>query len=561
MPRMKLAIKKTLKNPVDPDAIISLLLKDRGLEHDKTFINPPNPNLINFSSFFTEAYYKKNLSATLSVLARIKENNETIVVYCDYDADGITGGAILWETLHLLGFNVFPHVPDRKTEGYGFSTVGIDLVKEKYNPTLIISVDHGIMGHQQIAYAKTLGIDVIITDHHSKAEKDPADARAIFHTSQLSGSGVAYFFSKTIFEKLKSLASEKAKTHLFRHFLNDYQALAAIGTVADLVPLTGASRSVVKHGLKALSKSQRPGFKHLFIDAGIVDRDMSPYDVGFIIAPRINAFGRLTHAIDALRMLCTVSESKASELAKKSGTVNKNRQALVEVGIEQALQQVKDLSEKIIIVSSPDWNEGIIGLIASKLVEKYYRPAVVLAISDGHAKASVRSISGIDITTFLRKYEKLLISIGGHAMAAGFSIEVKNSEKFKKIVLSDAKKTISDEELIPTTQVDIEIPFELNTLQLAHALERLSPFGVGNPFPVFSTEGQIVDKKLLGKNSDHLKLMIKSDNSLPIECMFFKQGMLIDELQVGEIKKIVYKLEINRWNGREKVNMMGKLIL
>ena len=185
MPRMKLAIKTTLKNPVDPDAIISLLLKDRGLEHDKTFLNPPNPNLIDFATFFTPAYYKKNLTATLGVLKRVKENNETIIVYCDYDADGITGGAVLWETLHLLGFKVFPHVPDRKSEGYGFSKVGIDLVKEKYNPTVIISVDHGIMGHKEITYAKTLGIDVIITDHHSKSETDPVDALAIFHTSKL----------------------------------------------------------------------------------------------------------------------------------------------------------------------------------------------------------------------------------------------------------------------------------------------------------------------------------------------------------------------------------------
>ena len=560
MPRMKLAIKRTLKEPVSVDEIVSLLLKDRGLEKDADFLNPPNPNTIEFASFFTPAYYKKHLLSTLSTLKRIKENNETIVVYCDYDADGITGGAVLWETLHLLGFKVFPHVPDRKSEGYGFSKVGIDLVKEKYNPALIISVDHGIMGHKQISYAKSLGIDVIITDHHSKAETDPTDALAIFHTSKLSGSGVAYFFAKTVFEELKPSLDDKASTTLSKNFSNDYQALAAIGTVADLVPLTGASRALVKHGLKALTKSSRPGLKHLFIDAEIVGRNMSPYEVGFIIAPRINAFGRLTHAIDALRMLCTVSESRASELAKKSGTVNKDRQALVEIGIEQALKQVNE-TDKIIIVSSPDWNEGIIGLIASKLVEKYYRPAIVLAISDGHAKASVRSITGVDITAFLRIHEKLLISIGGHAMAAGLSIEVKNLEKFKKAILTDAEKNITDEQLIPTTRVDMQIPFEMNTLQLAHALEYLSPFGVGNPYPVFSTEGQIADKKLLGKNSDHLKLMIKSGDILPIECMFFKQGALHDELKIGEKREFVYKLEINRWNGREKVSMMGKKVL
>ncbi len=560
MPRMKLAIKRTLKNPISSSEVVSLLLKDRGLENDSEFLNPPNPGSIDFGSFFEQDYYEKNLAATLSLLTQINKSDETIIVYCDYDADGITGGAVLWETLHLLGFKVFPHVPDRKSEGYGFSKVGIDLVKEKYNPKLIISVDHGIMGHSQISYAKTLGIDVIITDHHSKAETDPTDALAIFHTNKLSGSGVAYFYAKTIFEELKDLVDDKTKTHLTKHFQNDYQALAAIGTIADLVPLTGSSRALVKYGLKALTRSERPGLKHLFIDAEIVGRNMSPYDVGFIIAPRINAFGRLTHAIDALRMLCTVSDAKASELAKKSGMVNKDRQALVEIGIEQALKQV-NASDKIIIVSSPDWNEGIIGLIASKLVEKYYRPAIVFSISDGHAKASIRSISGIDITAFLRKHDEHLISLGGHAMAAGLSIEVKNLEKFKEVVINDAKENITDEQLIPTVHVDMEVPFELNMLSLAHALESLSPFGVGNPYPVFATEAEIVDKKLLGKNSDHLKLMVKSDGVLPIECMFFKQGVLHDELKIGEKRKIVYKLEINRWNGREKVSMRGKMII
>ena len=185
MPRMKLVIKRALKNSISASEVVSLLLKDRGLESDSEFLNPLNPSTIDFSSFFTPAYYEKNLLLTLTTLKRIKENDETIVVYCDYDADGITGGAVLWETLHLLGFKVFPHVPDRKSEGYGFSKVGIDLVKEKYNPALIISVDHGIMGHKQISYAKSLGIDVIITDHHSKADTDTADAQAIFHTSKL----------------------------------------------------------------------------------------------------------------------------------------------------------------------------------------------------------------------------------------------------------------------------------------------------------------------------------------------------------------------------------------
>ncbi len=555
---MKLDIKRTIKEHTAAQQIIELLLKDRGLDKNSDFFSPPNPVDIDFETFFDKKKYQQSLASTIALLTDIKESEKTIVVYCDYDADGITGGAVLWETLHLLGFKVMPHVPNRRTEGYGFSKVGIDLVKEKYNPALIISVDHGIMGHEQITYAKTLGISIIITDHHSKAETDPKDAIAIFHTDKLSGSGVAYFFAKTIFEKLPPSTTNNKQ--LTTNFSNDYLALASIGTIADLVPLVGPSRSIVKYGLSALSKSKRPGLKHLFIDSQIAGRDMTPYEVGFIIAPRINAFGRLTHAIDALRLLCTVHDEKAKELAKRAGDVNRDRQGLVEVGVEQAFKMVQE-KDKIIIVSSPDWNEGIIGLIASKLVEKYYRPSIVLSVSDGYAKASARSISGFNITEFLRAYKEYLMSVGGHAAAAGFSVKHDMLEKLVKALRKSAQDQITDEQLIPTTKVDVEIPFESNSLELARLLESLAPFGVGNPYPTFSINAKIIDIKLIGKNSDHLKLMVKGENGLPIEALFFGQGAMSKELNIGDERQLVYKLEIDRWNGREKLKMMGKVIL
>jgi single-stranded-DNA-specific exonuclease len=288
---MKLNIKRTVGKDVSTDKILAFLLKDRGITADQEFLNPPHPKDIDFSSFFPKSFnFDKKFEKVIELLQKIKEENRTIIVYTDYDADGITGGAILWETLHLLDLKVMPYVPDRKTEGYGFSEKGIDAVKEKYDPALIISVDHGIMGHEQISYAKSLGISVIVTDHHQKGETEPEAAFAIFHTDKLSGSGVSYFFSKKIFDSFPSPTTNYQL--LTTNFSGDYLALASVGTIADLVPVVGASRSVVKYGLEAFAKTRRHGILHLLKQAQIADKEISPYEIGFIIAPRINAFGR-----------------------------------------------------------------------------------------------------------------------------------------------------------------------------------------------------------------------------------------------------------------------------
>ncbi len=341
---MKITFKHEVKtdNKINAKFLIELLLKNRQIKNVKEFLNPPHPSKIKLTDFG----FKKEIKASLKLLEKIKKNNEMIVVYTDYDADGITGGAILWETLNLLGFNVMPYVPHRKLEGYGFSKKGIDAVKKQFNPALIISVDHGITAWDKVKYAKSLGIPIIITDHHLKPEKLPDEALAIFHIPELSGSGVAYFFAKAIFEHFKSqsrkenipeVLHEKSSNFtsgvkaLEANFNNDYLTLASIGTIADLVPLLGPSRSIVKHGLEAFSSIKRVGIKHILREAGIEGKKITPYDIGFIIAPRINAVGRLEHAIDALRLLCTKREDKAYELANKVGGKNRERQDLVEV--------------------------------------------------------------------------------------------------------------------------------------------------------------------------------------------------------------------------------------
>jgi single-stranded-DNA-specific exonuclease len=550
---MKITFKHELKleDNLTNEQIVALLLKSRQIKDIDEFLNPTSPLEISLKDFGS---YEKPFKKVVKLLKEIKEKNKMIVVYTDYDADGITGGAVLWETLHLLGFQVMPYVPDRRREGYGFSTLGIDNVKKQFNPALIISVDHGITKVKEIAYAKKLGIKIIVTDHHLKGDKIPKDAEAIFHITALSGSGVAYFFAKEIFNNFKSKNSKL----LENNFLTDYLALASIGTIADLVPLSGSSRSVVKFGLNAFAKVKRPGIRHILKQAGIEDKRITPYEVGFIIAPRINAVGRLESAIDALRLLCTTNEKKAFELARKVGATNIERQVIVTKSVEEAKTMLPKKLPKVIILVSDHWNEGVIGLIASKIAEEFYRPTLVLTKTDDHYKGSARSIPSFHVTEFLRSLKKYLIDVGGHKQAAGFTLEKKQLDDFSKNAYKLADKLIKDKDLERKIEADLKIPLEKIDISLVESLETLEPFGMGNPRPVFLSQGEIVNVTLFGKTNKHLKIFVKDKDSLALELIAFNQSDQFTKLSRGKKIEVVYSLEIDRWGGREKLR--GKVI-
>jgi len=582
---MKITFKHELKpsENLSHSQLIKLLLKIRQIKDKKEFLNPASPLKISLNDFG----FKKEIKKTLEVLKNIWKQKKMVIVYTDYDADGITGGAILWETLYLLGFNVMPYVPHRKFEGYGFSIKGIDAVKKLYNPSLIISVDHGITAKEKVTYAKKLGIPIIITDHHLKPDKLPTDALAIFHIPALSGSGVAYFFAKEIFmslrgapiksgrrsnlnNKIASLQngqiSDLSLHKLENNFSSDYLSFASIGSIADLVPLVGPTRSVVKYGLAAFSKLKRVGLKHIIKQAGIEGRKITPYEIGFIIAPRINAVGRLEHAIDALRLLCTTSEEKASSLAGRIGDKNRERQDLVKTAVEEAKQMVEQFLThkpaklaKLIILINSKWHEGIIGLIASRITELYNRPTIVLTQNDGFLKGSARSISSFHITDFLRSLKKYLIDVGGHKGAAGFTMEKDKFDSFVKAAESKAEKLISDKDLEKVIETDLKIPLSFLTMKLVKSLESLEPFGIGNPKPTFLSDVKLVDAKLFGKNNDHMKIIVKDQSSSStLELVSFYSSDQFTKFSQGQKIKIVYTLEIDRWGGSEKLR--GKII-
>lgn len=548
---MKITFKHEIKekDQLTPKELIEIILSHRNIKNIKEFFEPISPLKISLTDF--DKKYNSQFTKVVKILKEIKTNNRMIVVYTDYDADGITGGTILWETLHLLGFKVMPYVPDRKKEGYGFSITGIDNVIKEFNPSLIISVDHGITKVKEVDYAKKKGIKIIITDHHLKSDKSPK-ADAIFHIPALSGSGVAYFFAKEIFSSLKPIVN---RLELITNFQVDYLALASIGTIADLVPLTGPSRSLVKHGLAAFSKVKRFGIRYILKQAGIEGKKITPYEVGFIIAPRINAVGRLKHALDALRLLCTKDEKKAYDLAHRIGSLNTERQDLVTRSVEEAKRMLEKItSPKLIILVSDHWNEGIIGLIASKITEEFYRPTIVLTKNNGHYKGSARSIPSFHIIDFLRSLKKYLVDVGGHAQAAGFTIEEKKMTNFKKEAEKLANKLIEEKDLERVITVDIKIPVSKINLELVKSLDSLEPFGIGNPRPIFYSQGVLENVKLIGRTNNHLKIIISG-----FEFIGFNQGEKFRELSRGQKIEIVYSLNINTWNNKEKIT--GKLIL
>lgn len=556
---MKITYKAYIKpeEKIENNDLVKTILKNRKITDTEKFLNPTAPSEIGINNFG----YKKEIKKTLSLLKEMREKEKTIVVYTDYDADGITGGAILWETLHHLGFKVMPYVPHRQLEGYGFSVKGIDAVKKLYDPGLIISVDHGITAREKVAYAKSLGIPIIITDHHLKPDLLPDDAEAIFHIPQLSGSGVSYFFSKMLFENFKPQNSENEQT-LSNNFMYDYLSLASIGTIADLVPLVDYSRSVVKYGLDAFRYVKRAGIKHILKQAMIEGRPITPYEVGFIIAPRINAIGRLEHAIDALRLLCTTSDQRAYELASQIGKTNVDRQEMVKEAVAEAIEMVEKSGnkDKIIILQSDHWHEGVIGLIASKIVEKYFRPTIVMTKSDGFYKGSARSIPALHMTDFLRQHRNLLVDMGGHAQAAGFTIEKGNMNTFMQLAIDKVNSTLTEDKMEKMIEADIKVPVGKLNIPLARSLEQMNPFGIGNPNPIFNSEVELIDAKLFGKTQTHLKIFVKDTQgaSFPLELIAFSAAEKFAQLSRGMKLNIAYNLEVDRWTGTEKLR--GKII-
>jgi len=532
--------------------LLFAILKDRGLvtpEQQEAFLHPVAPDTLTTRDV---GISKTDLNKAISRIQKAIKEKESIVVYADYDADGITAGAIMWETLWKLGARVMPYIPHRVDEGYGLSEKGIDAVREQYDPSLIITVDHGITAKAQVAYAQKLGIEVIVTDHHVKPEALPHCT--IVHTTLLSGSGVSWFTATSL---MKSLGKGDAVHEA------ELTALAAIGTIADILPLVGINRSIVKSGLDTIRKTKRTGLNALIEEAGIEKETLDTFSVSHMLSPRLNAMGRLDHAIDALRLLCTHDAAKAKLLAQKLGLTNKERQQLTVDTVMHAKDLVSKPAKKLIFISHETYNPGVIGLVAGRLVEEYWRPSVVLSIGDGFAKASARSIPGFNIVEAIRSCSDLLVDVGGHPMAAGFTVAVKNIPLLKKRLEAIAEKQLDKETLTRTLYIDAQIPLAAVTQALWQEMRALSPFGFGNYEPLFATKNvHVTDVRVIGATRKHLKLKVRSEETSGVlDAVAFNMADLYGALESDASVDVAYTVDMNEWNGKRNLQLKIKDIV
>lgn len=531
---------KTTKKIKDEDELLNVLLSNRDIktkQKKEEFLNPKSPQEYSVHDVGID---KKNLNKAIERIKKAISTGEEILVYGDYDADGICGTAIMWEALDRLHAKAIPYIPNRFEDGYGLNVHSIKKLKDKHpNLKLLITVDNGIVAFDGVDKANDLGIDVIITDHHASKEKMPK-AHSIVHTTQTSGSGVAYLFAQEFINK--TISSDNSVE------------LATIGTVADQLPLLDFNRSLVKHGLLSLSKTQRIGLKKLFVVSGLLGKPIGTYEVNFMIAPRINASGRMAEGMDALRLLCTRNMGRAQSLAEQLNSINLDRQNTVEEALKLAEQDFSQKESSVIVLSSQSYHEGIIGLIASRIVEKYYRPTIVLSVKGEIAKASARSIAGFNIIDAIRFHEDLILEGGGHEMAAGFSINITNIELFTNKINEYAKPLLSNEVLDRKVKIDCLLDFHLINQKAYNILRSLEPHGTGNPAPLFASKNvKVVSQKLVGKESNHLKLVLESENK-KINAMIFNQSETIE----SEFIDVAYRMSENTWNGNTSIEMMIK---
>lgn len=520
------------KNPKNVEEIEEIIFKNRNLNSKKEIEEYLNPKKVDVLDWKDLDINSKDVKKVVERIKTAKEKKEKVVIFGDYDADGVCSTAIIWETLYKKGFDCLPYIPDRFSEGYGLREGSLDiLIKQFEKVDLIICVDNGIVAYDAIESAKNKGIDVIVVDHHRR-EKKKLKTDYIIHSTRSCGSVLSYFLSREFKTKDEN-----------RNNVDNTLELACIGVVADQMPLVSINRSIVKYGLNSLNTTKRVGLKEIFNVSGI--SKIGTYEIGFMIAPRINAAGRLVHAIDALRLLCTNDKKKAEELARKINQTNFERQKIVESVLNQVLQS--NLSENIIVLEG-DYHEGVIGLASGRVTEKTYRPSIIISKQKEKSKASARSIEGFNIIEAIKE-TNLIIEGGGHPMAAGFSIETSKITEFKLKIQEISQAKLTTDLLERKLKIDLEIDFKNITQELIDFTKKMEPFGLNNFPPVFkSSEVEIIETKTVGSDGKHIKLKLKQDNNT-FEAIWFNAKK--DIISSTPVKAdIAFTVEENVWNGK-----------
>ncbi len=500
------------------------------------------------------------MNETVDRLRRAMRAGEAIAVYGDFDVDGVTATALLTQTLQSLGAKVRPYIPHRIDEGYGLNTDALDQLKEQ-GVHIVITVDCGVRSLPEVAYGKKIGLDMIVTDHHAPSDTLP-DAFAVINPKQplckypskeLSGAGVAFKLAQALLRAETRVPLQTARAILSEDALVD---LAALGTVADLVPLTGENRALVQRGLARLRQSERPGIIALMRQAALKPDSIDAGSIGFTLGPRLNAAGRLESALMAYDLLVTQYPGEADRLAQKLEETNRERQRLTSEMTSKAREAVvaSAEAERLFFVVAPEFPEGIVGLIASRLSEEFYRPAVAVHQGAEESRGSARSVSEFSIVGALDECKDLLVRHGGHAMAAGFTVRNENLPELESRLREIATRALATLELAPTLNVDAEAPLTEMNWTTQKAFEQLAPFGYGNREPIFVSRNVIVrEARIVG--AEHLKLTLTDGKSF-WDAIAFRQGSWMGNLP--QRIDVAYQLEARVWNGEARLQLNVK---
>ena len=503
-----------------------------------------------------DPYIFQDMEKAVEKILRAINNNERILIYGDYDVDGLTSVALLFTILRKFTTNLYYYIPNRFQEGYGLNEEAIDILF-KNNIKLIITVDCGINSISEIEKANNYSINVIVTDHHQPRKSLPSALAIInpkcdtnYPFKELAGVGVSFKVAQALYSKLK-----KNQDDLWS--LLDYVAL---GSIADSVPFIDENRILIKYGLRALNQTNKEGLKALIMESGVNYGNLGTKEVNFALAPRINAAGRLGDPKLALELLLTDSEYKAKYLSQKLSEINKCRREIGDNILKEARKfasiQVKEEDNKVLVLESENWNQGVIGIIASRLVDEFNRPAIIISKKNGIAKGSGRSIKGFHLYNVLESCQDILINFGGHELAAGITMESNKIPEFKLRINEISQNFIKEDDLSPELKIDTQISLSDINFGLIKDISVLEPFGIGNPQPVFCSYKNIIsDWRLVGGKREHLKIKIKGENRT-LEGIGFKLSKIGKQIfSENKVVDLAFNIELNKWNGTENLQL------
>lgn len=540
-----------LINLLSVDTTMAKLLVQRGIdsfEKARLFFRPSLEDLHN-------PYLMKDMDKAVSRIEKAIQNNEKILIYGDYDVDGTTAVSLVYSYFKTFYQNIATYIPDRYDEGYGISFKGIDFAEDN-DFSLIIALDCGIKSHDKIEYANAKNIDFIIADHHlpdeiipnAVAVLDPKRNDCEYPYKELCGCGIGFKIIQALAEKRGGKTED----------LVEYLDLVATAIGADIVPITGENRILAKFGLEVINSNPRNGIKALIHN--IKKEELTITDVVFIIAPRINAAGRIKHGNYAVQLLTEFDFEQALEFASDIETFNSERRELDEQITKEALEQIIQTSQQNLfttVVFNENWHKGVIGIVASRLIETYYKPTLVFTESNEKIVASARSVKGFDIHEALEKCSEYIEQFGGHKYAAGLTVAKENFDNFRNKFEEVVKNSISETSLSPEITIDSEIDFSDISPKFIRILKQFEPFGPENMTPVFLTKnvrdtGYAI---LIGKNEEHLKLYVKQNNSQAIDSVGFGLGAKFHIVQGLKPFEMVYSIDENHWNGNVSVQL------